>query len=88
MVNIKIARKLHSKNRCWKLLISWEECTDPMLLNSKMLILGLFLVATFSKNLMMCGGLTMAGCQAPTKAALSLPSAAGQGTENIMKFMS
>ena len=32
-----------------------------------------------------CGGLTLAGCQVPTKAALSLPSTAGQGRENIMK---
>lgn len=27
----------------------------------------------------------MAGCQAPTKAALSLSSGAGEGRENIMK---
>ncbi|KAK4827032.1 hypothetical protein QYF61_013166 [Mycteria americana] len=32
-----------------------------------------------------CGGLTLAGCQVPTKAALSLPSSAGQGRENITK---
>ena len=31
------------------------------------------------------GGLTLAGCQVPTKAALSLPSSAGQGRENITK---
>ena len=34
-----------------------------------------------------CGGLTLAGCQVPTKAALSLPSSAGQGRENIMKSL-
>lgn len=50
-----------------------------------MLVLGLFLAATLSKNLMMCSGLTLTGCQAPTKVALSLPSAAGQGRENITK---
>ena len=33
----------------------------------------------------LCGGLTLAGCQVPTKATLSLPSSAGQGRENIMK---
>ena len=32
-----------------------------------------------------CGGLTLPGCQVPTKAALSLPSSTGQGRENIMK---
>ena len=32
-----------------------------------------------------CGGLTPAGCQVPTKAALSLPSSTGQGRENITK---
>ena len=32
-----------------------------------------------------CGGLTLAGHQALTKAALSLPSSAGQGRENITK---
>ena len=32
-----------------------------------------------------CGGLTLAGCQVPTKAALSLHSSAGQGRENITK---
>ena len=32
-----------------------------------------------------CGGLTVAGRQVPTKAALSLPSSAGQGRENEMK---
>ena len=30
-------------------------------------------------------GLTLAGCQVPTNAALSLSSSAGQGGENIMK---
>lgn len=49
-----------------------------------MFILGLFLDVTFSKNLMMCGGLTVAGYQAP-KAAFSLPPAAGQRRENITK---
>ena len=33
----------------------------------------------------MCGGLTLAGFQVPTKAALPLLSSAGQGTENITK---
>ena len=32
-----------------------------------------------------CGGLTLTGCQVPTKATLSLPSSAGQGRENITK---
>lgn len=32
-----------------------------------------------------CGSLTLAGCQVPTKAALPLPSSAGQGKENTMK---
>ena len=32
-----------------------------------------------------CGGLTLAGHQVPTKAALSLTSSAGQGRENITK---
>jgi len=32
-----------------------------------------------------CGGLTLAEHQVPTKTALSLPSTAGQGRENIMK---
>ena len=32
-----------------------------------------------------CGGVTLAGHQAPTKAALSLPSSAGKRRENIMK---
>jgi len=32
-----------------------------------------------------CGGLTLAGGQVPTKAALSLPSSAGQGRGNMMK---
>ena len=36
-------------------------------------------------DLAQCGGLTLAGYQVPTKAALSLPSSAGQGRENIMK---
>jgi len=35
--------------------------------------------------LSVCGGLTLAGHQVPTKAAPSLPSSAGQGKENIMK---
>lgn len=30
-----------------------------------------------------CTGLTLAGCQAYTKATVSLPSTAGQGRENI-----
>ena len=30
-------------------------------------------------------GLTLAGCQVPTKSALSLPSSAGQGRDNITK---
>lgn len=33
----------------------------------------------------LCGILMLAGCQAPTKASLLLPSASGHGTENIMK---
>ena len=32
-----------------------------------------------------CGDLTLAGCQVPTKAALSLPFWAGQGRENVIK---
>lgn len=32
-----------------------------------------------------CGGLTLSGNQLPVKAALSLPSLAGQGRENIRK---
>ena len=32
-----------------------------------------------------CGGLTLAGCQVPTKATLSLPSSTGQGRENKTK---
>ena len=32
-----------------------------------------------------CGGLTPAGCQVPTKAALSLSSSTGQGREKITK---
>ena len=32
-----------------------------------------------------CGGLTLAGHEVPTKAALSLSSSTGQGTENITK---
>jgi len=32
-----------------------------------------------------CTGLTLARCQVPTKAALSLLSSAGQGRENITK---
>jgi len=32
-----------------------------------------------------CGGLTLDGQQVPTKAALSIPSSAGQGRENMTK---
>uniref|UniRef100_A0A8C4UT56 60S ribosomal protein L37a n=1 Tax=Falco tinnunculus TaxID=100819 RepID=A0A8C4UT56_FALTI len=32
---------------------------------------------------LLCGGLTLAGCQVPTKAALSLPFSGGQRRENI-----
>lgn len=32
-----------------------------------------------------CGGLTLAGCQVPTKASLSFPSSTGQGRENMTK---
>lgn len=32
-----------------------------------------------------CSRWTLAGCQAPTKASVSLPSTAGQGRENITK---
>lgn len=40
----------------------------------------------FSDLLGSCNGLAPAGCQAPTKATLSLPSAAEEGRENIMRI--
>lgn len=36
-------------------------------------------------SLLLCIELTLAGCQAPTKASLSLPSTTGVGRENTMK---
>jgi len=36
-------------------------------------------------GLWICGGLTLAGCQVPTKATLSLLSSVGQGRGNITK---
>ena len=44
------------------------------------------MAACFLKNKTMCGGLTLAGRQVPTKATLSQPSSAGQGRENIIKI--
>lgn len=43
------------------------------------------LISRTEESLNVCGELTLAKCQVPTKAALELPSSAAQGRGNTMK---
>jgi len=59
------------------------DVVDPFCIrNGLILCCGALFLLTGIGN---CGGLTVAGHQVPTKAALSLPSSAGQGRENRTK---